>query len=221
MIRVDLYGVVHKGLAAELFAATTQVAQTDFLQPHELASAAAGVRRVLNYLAEHAQIQTEFVLPALERVSPVIASEFHGDHARLLGLETTILGLLDRIASAPSVEVRSLGHRLHAQLRRLVAEHILHMEREETTANRALWAHLTDGELVSIRARILASIPVDRLGEWTALVMDAVSRPERAEIEEELTRLTRDPGSEVPAEGSGTGDPKQLPCASEGKRERS
>jgi hypothetical protein len=90
------------------------------------------------------------------------------------------------MTGAPEREFRSLGYRLHVQLRRLVAEHLLQMERAETTASRILWAHLTDDDLRSIRSRIVDSIPAPHLTEWMNLMMNSVSGTERTEIAQEL-----------------------------------
>ncbi|MEZ4647477.1 MAG: hypothetical protein R3E97_01605 [Candidatus Eisenbacteria bacterium] len=186
MTRVDLYGVVHKGLVAELFRVTALTARTDFTDPDAASETLAHVRRLLGLLREQVDAQTTFLLPQIDRISPVIASEIRSDHVRLRGLEQTIDALVARTEGAPEREMRSYGYRIHSQLRRLVAEHLLHMEREETTVNRALWAHLGDEDLRSIRTKMIGSLAAPCLDAWIALVLSAVSAAERAEVVREL-----------------------------------
>ncbi|MCA9757986.1 MAG: hypothetical protein KDA27_19495 [Candidatus Eisenbacteria bacterium] len=186
MTRVDLYGVVHKGLVAELFEVTALAARTDFSDTDAAARTLVRIRGLLSLLREQVDAQTTFLLPELDRISPVIASDIRSDHVRLRGLEQTIDALVARAEGAPEREMRSYGYRIHAQLRRLTAEHLLHMEREETTVNRALWAHRTDDELRAIRTEMISSLAEPCLEAWITLVLSAVSSADRSEIVREL-----------------------------------
>lgn len=186
MTRVDLFGVIHKGLAADLFASVQLVAATDFSRDWEVSAALAHLDRLFLRLAEHSATETGFILPEIARVAPLIAADLRTEWTRIRGLESALVELVQRTRSAPEREVRYLGYRLHTQLRRLVAEELVAMEREETTANRALWAHLGDDELRRIRTRILASLPPGRLLDWAALIVPAVCEFERTEIAREI-----------------------------------
>jgi hypothetical protein len=71
------------------------------------------------------------------------------------------------------------GTRLLHAVNQLVAVHLLHMNREETEINAMLWTGLTDGDLVAIRARLVASLPKQRHDEWMAIVLPALNPVER------------------------------------------
>jgi hypothetical protein len=65
---------------------------------------------------------------------------------------------------------------------RLVAEHLQHLDREETLANRALWAHRTDEQLQEMEGRIVGPIPPERLAEWLEVMLPVMNRAERSEL---------------------------------------
>src|SRR5690606_34184738 len=69
--------------------------------------------------------------------------------------------------------------RLAERANRLVAEHIHHMEREERAGNRVLWAHCSDEELHAIHERIVSSIGLERLTQWTEFLLPVLNRIER------------------------------------------
>ena len=100
MTRVDLYGVVHKGLVAELFEVTALAARTDFSDTDAAARTLVRIRGLLSLLREQVDAQTTFLLPELDRISPVIASDIRSDHVRLRGLEQTIDALVARAEGA-------------------------------------------------------------------------------------------------------------------------
>jgi hypothetical protein len=187
MQRVDLYGTVHKGLRAALFATARDVAATDFSQAPETAAAAAGVERLLAFLAEHAEHEDDAILPAIARVAPELQADLAAEHARVEGLGAELGRIAERLASASETERVSLGRRLHERMGLFVAEQLQHMAREEGQANRVLWAHFSDPELKEIEQRIVGAIPPARMAAWMELMLPAMNLAERAELVGELT----------------------------------
>lgn len=182
MERMDLFGGVHKGLRAALYDTAARVARTDFDDAEEAAAAVGATRGLLALLEEHSRHEDAVILPELGRLAPVLHSELQADHHRVDGLHRDTAALLDRLASAAGAERASLGRRLHERLALLVAEHLRHMHREETDANRALQASFDDAALAALHGRILAAIPPPRMAEWLRVIVPAVSRPERARL---------------------------------------
>ena len=180
MTRVDLYRTVHKGIRATLFETAAAVGRTEFADAEEAVAAATAVRRMLGFLDEHARHEDAVVLPELSRISPELSAEIEADHARTNGLQREIEALVARLEGANEAERVALGARLHDRIPRLLAEHLHHMGREETEANRALWANLTDAELDALHRRIVGAIPPARFAEWLELFLPAVTRSERA-----------------------------------------
>jgi hypothetical protein len=189
MDRVDLYGVMHKGLRAALFDAALAVARTDFVDDPATADSIVRVRHLLGLLHEHAEHEDEAIRPGLRRDAPAVSEELEAEHARLAGLQLEIARLLGRLAGATGAERLSLGRRLHERMGGLVAAHLTHMEREEVAGNRALWAHRTDSELLEIHRRIVTSIPGPRMRDWAVILLPALSRPERDRLVEGLRTM--------------------------------
>ena len=180
MERIDLFAVIHKAIRSELFAATTLAARTDFEAGAEAARAAAAARALVGKVEEHASLEDAVVLPELAAIAPELHAAIAGDHGRLDALHREVVSVAARIeAAAAGAERAALGRRLHDRLARLAAEHLLHMQREETEVNRALWAHRSDDALRALHGRILARIAPDRMSAWLAIMVAAASLPER------------------------------------------
>jgi hypothetical protein len=181
--RFDLFTPIHKALRAALFDAMQQVARCDFAFAPEAAAVAAALLRLSGFLSEHADHEDRVLLPVVARLAGELAADLHAAHARIGGLEHEVVRLSERLAGAPPAERLSLGRRLHDALGTLVAEHLLHMKREEVEVNRLLWAHFTDAELLELHGRIVAAIPPARMQEWFALLLPAVNALERGALE--------------------------------------
>jgi hypothetical protein len=189
MDRLDLFITIHKGLRSALFETTQQVARTDFHDPDASERTASAVRRLVGYLDEHAAHEDRVLMPVIAELSPPLFAELNADHSRVDGLQRELEGLADRLATASEEERVSLGRRLYERIGKLVAEHMLHMDREETSANRLLWAHRTDEELRVLHLAILTSIPPARLVEYAKIMLPSVSPAERTALLGGLQRL--------------------------------
>jgi hypothetical protein len=180
MDRVDLFTTVHKGLRVLLFETTRLVARTDFADDHECSVAVVATTELLRWLDEHSAHEDAVIMPRLSELAPELHSALAAEHARVDGLAHVVKRLLPRFSGADTAQRIALGVRLHRRLGRLTAEHLAHMEREETEANRVLWAHIDDASLAALRGRILASIAPARLAAWLGILLPAVSPAERA-----------------------------------------
>lgn len=190
MARIDLFTTIHKGLRAALFATAEAAARADFEQRAAADAVAAEVRHLLELLAEHAALEDAQIVSAVAQSCPQLAAELHGEHVRLAGRERELSRRVERlIASAPAARVAH-GRKLVEELHRLVAEQLLHMEREELAANRQLWAHASDAELAQLHERIVAALPIERQLEWLALLLPAVNPTERAQLLASLRAAT-------------------------------
>src|SRR5262245_6427048 len=148
MARFDLYTHVHKALRALLFDAVSAVGRTDFARESELPATLAALRRTLRLARRHAEHEDRDIHPLLHRLAPELAADLEAGHERFEGVERELEGWLTRIEGASPAERVSLGRRVHETLGGLVAEHLRHMALEESRANRVLWAHLSDAELL-------------------------------------------------------------------------
>jgi hemerythrin superfamily protein len=182
MTRVDLYTAVHKGVRTILTDSARLVSRTDFAAPESARVAAESVRRMLGVLHDHAEHEERFILPELAKIDGQLAAELEADHARVGQIENEIARLIERIESASRPERLAIGERLHERAWRLVAEHLMHMGREEGAANRVFWIKCTDDELREIEGRVVGSIPPDRMAEYLAFMLPAMNPAERGEL---------------------------------------
>lgn len=182
MQRLDVYTMIHKGLRTVMFETARQVARADFTQDRETRETTAGVRRLIEFLDEHAAHEDHVVMPEIAGLSPAVFAELEADHSRVGGLQREIEELCERVEQAEGEERVSLGRRLHQRMGHLTAEHLLHMEREETTANRVLWAHRTDADLLALRARIEKTIPPQRMEAFGQVLIPSINPTERAAL---------------------------------------
>lgn len=188
MDRNDLYTTIHKAVRTLLFDAVAQAARTDPGDAREVTALAAALRRLVRLLDDHAEHEDAEILPVLARFTPELHADLQGEHARTDGLQRELLALGERLSAAREEERASLARRIHERLCRLTGEHLRHMDREETEAMRALWAHCSDQELDAIHQRILRSIPPSVMAEWAAVMLPAMSLPERTAM---LTPMSR------------------------------
>jgi len=180
MTRFDLYTHVHKALRGLLFDAVAAVGRTDFGRESELPATLATVRRTIRLTRSHAEHEDREIHPLLHRLAPELAADLEAGHERFDGVDRELENYLARMEGAPAVERVSLGRRTHEVLGGLVAEHLKHMALEESRANRILWAHLSDAELLAVRARILSALGPEELAEWVERMIADGNLEERA-----------------------------------------
>ncbi len=182
MDRLDLFTALHKGLRAALFDAVRAVARADFRDEDQARGARAAVTDVLAFLADQAALADAVLWPEIAALGPELGASLRSDRVRVAGVERKCAELAARIAETSGIARLAVARRLHATLALLCAEHLVHMDRLETQANRLLWAHRSDDELRAIERRLLALIPAERLSAWLALVVPACCAPERDDL---------------------------------------
>jgi hypothetical protein len=187
--RVDLFGVIHKGLRAQLFWAAGLVARTDFGDELEGAAAVSALERLLGFLSEHATHEDTNVMPLVSGADGHLWAALSRDHAQLDAIQHELVLLLAELRRRPAGERAVLGPDIVSLVNGLVAEHLLHMEREQHEANAVLWARYPDAVLALSRARIFESVAPERYLEWMQIVLPALNAPERRGLLAALERL--------------------------------
>jgi len=179
MSRVDLFSPIHKGLRGALFEFATDVARVELSSTHAIDRLVAQVERVLAYLDEHADHEDSHTFVALRGLSPELADELAGDHHALDIVQREVERLAHELALADLARREEAAAKLGVAINHLVAMQLIHMNREETLANEALWTGLGDDALVALRSRLVATIPAARYAEWIQLVGRFTSPVER------------------------------------------
>jgi iron-sulfur cluster repair protein YtfE (RIC family) len=182
MNRPNRYQPIHKALRAALFDATVLVARTEFADPDEATVAARTVATVLDVLDSHARHEEELVMPVAARHAPALVAALERDHGRLEGLQAELRALLPRTCSEVTAEREAAGQLLGRALTLLVADHLRHMDREETEAMPVLWAHLTEEELDAMDGRIRAAVPPQQMPVMMRLMIPTMTTAENARL---------------------------------------
>ncbi len=180
--RTDLFLPIHKGLRRLLFDLGGRLARADFADAKEVRQVLDQMEATLAFLKEHAHLEDTHVLVELRRVAPRVAAEIAAEHAHLESLERSLTREAGILALSAGREREMAGARLLGLWNRFVAAHLAHMDREETEANEALWAHLSEEELLGVRGRTAAALGPERLAAWAEVVLPALNPKERAAL---------------------------------------
>lgn len=181
-MRVDLFTTIHKAIRGALFELAREAARCDLRSAEEIDGLVARVERTIGYLEEHAHHEDGHVLPAVRTVAPELAASLAQDHRALDVVALEVERAAHALAAASPADRPDAGGQLARLVNHLVAVQLVHMNREETEVNEALWGALGDPELAGIHGRILAAIPADRMSEWQGLMGPALSPVERAAV---------------------------------------
>ncbi|RPH45777.1 MAG: hypothetical protein EHM87_04910 [Burkholderiales bacterium] len=177
--RIDLYGLVHKGLRAFMFDTLARMGRCDANDPQDLADTLSATRQLLAVLHGHLHHENDFVHAALEARRPGASRPTAEDHE---GHEQAIAALeaaVDELGSIDAARRPRAAYRLYLRLARFVAENLEHMEVEETHLTALLRDAFDDTELAAIHERLVASIPPEELATVHRWIFVGITHDER------------------------------------------
>ena len=186
MKRVNLYLGIHNALRAVLFDAAAWMARTDFTDEAEAARASSALRRVLRFVADHGEHEERWIHAHLRERAPETVLAIEGEHVRMDAAMNLLSEMCEELAEANSDGRALLGEQLHGEINCFVGDYLLHMHREETEGNAALWAHFSDAELLALQGELLSQIPPMRFAEWVQIMLPSMNAHDRATFVEEL-----------------------------------
>lgn len=180
--RVDLYGLVHKGLRRALADAMASVGAADLADAAAAARALAAVRTAASLCRAHATAETTHIHPALDAVRPGAPRAFDEEHrAHDVALDA-IEGAVARVEQATAAMRPAAGQGLYAAFARFVGESLLHMAAEESVLMPQLAAAFGDGELRALQGRIVGSLGADGLAAFLVHILPATAPEERVAL---------------------------------------
>lgn len=178
--RVNSFATVYKAIRALMFKTAAGVAAADFAQPADRANAGRLIAELLFCLRERSQLEAMYMLPVLSRTDAAVAQGLESDQRQIealaLELESLVEGLLWH--QGDPAAALTLQPVIASLLHGLVAEQLLHMERQEHDADAALRRHLGDDELQRLGMLMQTTLAPQRQVHWKALVCAAVSAQE-------------------------------------------
>lgn len=175
----SLYGPVHKGLRAQLFALQTHVAATDPDDTVGCADSNALTREVAAHLSNHASHEDTWIDPLLVDLTPDIAEKLEEEHARFGPVFDSIL-LASNELTSPDTTLRSEALTvLNLDISRFIGGYLAHMDTEERFAMPALENALGLDGVMEVHGQILGSIPSELMAQMQAFMLPAMNHSER------------------------------------------
>jgi hypothetical protein len=180
--RFNIYSNPHKALRLALGEVLVAAGRVDPRDDADVANLAGQVRSLLTFCQMHLEKEEAFVHPAMEARHPGSASGTQHDHADHLAAFEQLEADL-RALEEPGLRHRErVAVQLYRRLALFAADNMVHMHREETYNNEALWAVYTDDELHALEQQLVASIPPEALQLALRWMMPAMNPMERAEL---------------------------------------
>jgi hypothetical protein len=176
----DLFGPIHKGLRATLFATAAEAARADLRDDAQARALAASVERLHRFLADHAEHEDALVLPLLAAHAPSLARKLRDMHVEMDRLQEELVAQAARLARVPAADRPALGAALGSALHRLIALQLAHMDEEEREAAAVLRACCAPDELAALPAKITQSMSPERGMEVLRMMLPALNPVERA-----------------------------------------
>ncbi|HEV7921927.1 MAG TPA: hemerythrin domain-containing protein [Thermoanaerobaculia bacterium] len=182
--RPSFYRDIHKGIRALLFDVVQKSGRLDFSDNVAVARYRAELQTAIDFLMSHAEHENQFVGPLLAQHAPELARRISGIHEEQEKELPELLAMIDRGAA----------HGFVLELARISGELLVHMTEEEEVLMPALWASMTDAEIIAAHDALVASIPPHEMAFALSWMLPSMNAPERAEL---LTALRASAPPEV------------------------
>lgn len=169
--RPDLYAPIHKALRNFMADTLGAVGRMDAADAAECAATLSQVRALLAACALHAQIEDEYIHPALQARRPGATRACEAEHAQQRIVLQDLERLAEAVGRAAGAPRAAAAQELYRRLALFIGENFTHMHEEETIHNALLWAACSDAEVAALHDRIVASIDgpkLARLMRWLA-----------------------------------------------------
>lgn len=182
LVAVDLYRDIHKGIRAELFAATTTAGSLDPTDRDDCVALADHVMSISGVLESHAHHEDAVVDPALAEHFPRLAERVRDDHDALEPRFARVVDLSSELIHVGASDGRRLAHLLHLELAGFTSAYLLHQDLEEREIMPVLEHHLGVDAMIEMHGAIVGSIPPDEFARSLAFMLPAMNVLDRVEM---------------------------------------
>jgi hypothetical protein len=173
---VPLYRDIHKGIRAELFAATETAGSLDAADTAACAALAEHVRSVAWLLTKHAEHEDGWIDPILAEHHADLAASIRADHHVL---EERIAAFTDL---ASTVGDRDAGDELYLELASFTGAYLAHQDVEERVVQPALLASIGIEAGWALHGSIVAGIAPEEMARSLAVMLPAMNIEDRTEL---------------------------------------
>jgi len=179
--RIKSFEIPHKGLRNLLSRANQLAGNTDFSDADQVNTLHQTGRHLFHLLTEHAEIEDNILLAALEQRCPGAAHQNIAEHTIIESQQARLEEMLENIAGQArrGEPVEVLAEQFYYDLNRFHSAYLLHMLEEEEETQHLLWKHFTDAELLEMTKQAVASIPPDAMLLWVHYAAPAMDHAGR------------------------------------------
>jgi Hemerythrin HHE cation binding domain len=182
----DPYRAAHKAIRLALGRLTESAGRTDFGDVASVDRFRVELEAVVEMLTTHARIEVQFLDPLLGTHDHVCAAGIQRDHRTLERKLHEVSGGIHAIDEILGVQgdgdvrvARARGHACYLQLTRFIADYLQHLADEEEQALPTLSQHVDGATMADALARARESVDPGEAARMTALMLSAMSHPER------------------------------------------
>lgn len=181
-VAFDLYRDIHKGIRAELFAATAEAGRLDPADDDACAALSTQVGSTVDLLVSHAEHEDRHIQPSIEEHLPVLGSRIAADHHELEARMEALRALGSATVTASAGERRFAVHRCYLELAAFTSAYLAHIDLEERSVMPQLFAAIGFEVTVEIHQIIIGSLPPDEMAASLAVMLPAMNLDDRTEL---------------------------------------
>lgn len=165
--RADPYASAHKALRHALMGQLQWLGALDAQDEAQVATVLRELRNLLDRLATHQRLETDFLHPALDARQPGLVGGANQDHLDDLTRAAALRALADQAAAEADAAARAaLLGRLYREFAPFAAQQLRHMAHEEDMLAPMFLALFDEAQLQALMQRALATVP-----RWERLAM--------------------------------------------------
>jgi hypothetical protein len=178
----DLYRDIHKGIRAELFAVTGAAGRVDPADRSACGELADHINSLVEVLEMHSDHEDTAIQPVLEQLFPGLAARIQDDHQLLTTRTAALVTIADKTVASSGQPRSDAARELYLELAGFTGIYLSHQDVEEREVLPALREAVGSEEVGRIHARIIASIPPDKMASSLAFMLPAMNIDDRAEL---------------------------------------
>jgi len=178
----EIYRDIHKGIRADLFAATNSAGTLDPSDTIGRRAVADHVQRLGDFLIEHAEHEDAVILPVLHAELPALGERIASDHARIDGRIETLRDPADAAKTADATEQRFRVHQLYIEIASFTAAFLEHQDFEERVVAREIEAKGGVETSMGLHGAIVGGLSPEEMVRSMSIMLPAMNVDDRAEM---------------------------------------
>ncbi len=186
--RVNLYGVVHRGLRLAHARLLTRLGATSYVDRTSVELTLDGLETMLELSAFHLDAEERHLHPALEARRASSSDRLTRQHAEHERSFAELRTLAVKLSAARTDAAPAVGRALYLRYATFVADDLTHMAEEELVIEPLFHELYTQDELGALRDALVDAIPPREWLEFLRLMVPASNHEERVALVSELER---------------------------------